>query len=122
MTVELKSNLCNIFVAAEQTTDQLYEEIQKSHVVCVVYAVDDEETLNRVSSHWLPLIREACEQDHRKPVVLVGNKTDLIDYSTIHVNIDTILNIFMPLAIFIFDFHFSPYWRLQKTFQKSIVV
>ncbi|XP_077300765.1 mitochondrial Rho GTPase isoform X2 [Arctopsyche grandis] len=72
------------YSAAEQTSDNLTEEIQKSHVVCIVYAVDDEETLNRVSSHWLPLIREACAPDQKKPVVLVGNKVDLIDYSTLH--------------------------------------
>jgi hypothetical protein len=26
-------------------------------VVCVVYAVDDEDTLDSVTDHWLPLLR-----------------------------------------------------------------
>lgn len=70
------------YSAVEQTDDQLAEEIQKAHVICVVYSVDDEDTLDRAASHWLPLIRR-CSPDNRCPVVLVGNKIDLVDYSTI---------------------------------------
>ncbi|KAL6441983.1 mitochondrial Rho GTPase isoform X3 [Cataglyphis hispanica] len=70
------------YSAVEQTDDQLAEEIQKAHVICVVYSVDDEDTLDRAASYWLPLIRK-CSPDNRCPVVLVGNKIDLVDYSTI---------------------------------------
>ncbi|XP_011881968.1 PREDICTED: mitochondrial Rho GTPase isoform X1 [Vollenhovia emeryi] len=70
------------YSAVEQTDDQLTEEIQKAHVICVVYSVDDEDTLDRAASYWLPLIRR-CSSDNRCPVVLVGNKIDLVDYSTI---------------------------------------
>ncbi|XP_070163505.1 mitochondrial Rho GTPase isoform X3 [Polyergus mexicanus] len=70
------------YSAVEQTDDQLAEEIQKAHVICVVYSVDDEDTLDRAASYWLPLIRK-CSSDNRCPVVLVGNKIDLVDYSTI---------------------------------------
>ncbi|XP_048507598.1 mitochondrial Rho GTPase isoform X2 [Athalia rosae] len=70
------------YSAAEQTNDQLSEEIQKAHVICVVYSVEDEDTLDRVASYWLPLIRQ-CSTTNRCPVVLVGNKIDLVDYSTI---------------------------------------
>lgn len=73
-----------MFAAVEQTEDQLAEEIQKAHVICVVYSVDDEDTLDRAASYWLPLIRR-CSSDNRCPVVLVGNKIDLVDYSTIEV-------------------------------------
>ncbi|XP_055379388.1 mitochondrial Rho GTPase isoform X3 [Condylostylus longicornis] len=75
--------------AVEQTEEQLSEEIQKCHVVCIVYAVDDDETLERITSHWLPFIRSSCDADQRKPVVLVGNKIDLVEYSTI----DSVLTI-----------------------------
>lgn len=64
----------------------LNEEIQKAHVVCVVYAVDDDDTLDRITSHWLPYIRSAISADQRKPVVLVGNKVDLVEHSTIDVS------------------------------------
>ncbi|XP_071876491.1 mitochondrial Rho GTPase isoform X1 [Bombus fervidus] len=70
------------YSAAEQTEDQLTDEIQKAHVICVVYSVVDEDTLDRAVTYWLPLIRR-CLTDHRCPVVLVGNKIDLVDYSTI---------------------------------------
>ncbi|XP_025074964.1 mitochondrial Rho GTPase, partial [Pogonomyrmex barbatus] len=70
------------YSAVEQTDDQLAEEIQKAHVICVVYSVDDEDTLDRAASYWLPLIRR-CSPNNRCPVVLVGNKIDLVDYSTI---------------------------------------
>lgn len=40
------------YSSIEQSDDSLIEEIQKAHVVCIVYAVDDEHTLDRISSHW----------------------------------------------------------------------
>lgn len=70
----------------EQSDEMLNEEIQKAHVVCVVYAVDDDDTLDRITSHWLPYIRNAMSADQRKPVVLVGNKVDLVEHSTIDVS------------------------------------
>lgn len=78
----VKTNIVD-FSSIEQSDDNLSEEIQKAHVVCVVYAVDDENSLDRISSHWLPFIRDHSQGDTRKPVVLVGNKIDLVDYSTI---------------------------------------
>lgn len=73
-----------MLTAIEQTEDQLAEEIQKAHVICVVYSVDDEDTLDKAVSYWLPLVRQHSF-NHRCPVVLVGNKIDLVDYSTIEV-------------------------------------
>lgn len=63
----------------------MIEEIRKAHVICVVYSVDDEDTLDRAANYWLPLIRK-CSGTSRCPIVLVGNKIDLVDYSTIEVN------------------------------------
>ncbi|XP_017140811.1 mitochondrial Rho GTPase isoform X3 [Drosophila miranda] len=87
------------FSSVEQTEETLGLEINKAHVVCIVYAVDDDDSLDRITSHWLPLIRSKCNatlegdaeivaeteaagEGLRKPIVLVGNKIDLIDYST----------------------------------------
>lgn len=70
----------------EQTIEMLTMEIQRAHVVCVVYAVDDEESLEKVSTYWLPLLRDVCSSESRRPVVLVGNKVDLVDFSTIDVS------------------------------------
>ncbi|XP_023175678.1 mitochondrial Rho GTPase isoform X3 [Drosophila hydei] len=80
------------FSSVEQSDDALAAEINKAHVVCIVYAVDDDDSLDRITSHWLPLVRSTCSNSSnadgepdvaRKPIVLVGNKIDLIEYSTI---------------------------------------
>lgn len=65
----------------------LQDEIAKAHVVCVVYSVEDDASLDRITSHWLPFIRDASTSEQRTPVVLVGNKVDLVDYSTIDVSL-----------------------------------
>lgn len=78
------------YSAVEQTDENLTEEIQKANVVCVVYAVDDEESMEQITTYWLPLIRE-CHPGNHCPVVLVGNKIDLIEYSTIDVRNDSLI-------------------------------
>ena len=44
--------------------------------------MDDEDTLDSVTDHWLPFIRRTLGEKHKTPVILVGNKVDLVDYST----------------------------------------
>lgn len=51
-----------------------------------MFSVDKQETLNKIASYWLPFVRDNCPDDYRKPVILVGNKIDLIDYSVIDVS------------------------------------
>ncbi|XP_060528814.1 mitochondrial Rho GTPase isoform X2 [Cylas formicarius] len=70
------------FSLADQNEDDLHEQIKRASVVCVVYAVDDDESIERISSFWMPLIRQ-IHFDIQCPVVLVGNKIDLVEYSTI---------------------------------------
>ncbi|XP_014229588.1 mitochondrial Rho GTPase isoform X1 [Trichogramma pretiosum] len=70
------------YSASEQTEDQLCSEISKANVICVVYSVQNIQTLDNAKSYWLPLIRKNS-YNNRCPIVLVGNKIDLIDYSTI---------------------------------------
>nr|CAD7450850.1 unnamed protein product [Timema bartmani] len=72
---------------AEQSDDALADEIQRAHVICVVYSVDDDDTLDKVTTRWLPFIRE-CIPDTRCPVILVGNKVDLVEFSTIEAVFD----------------------------------
>eukprot|EP00047_Mylnosiga_fluctuans_P005582 m.241347 g.241347 ORF g.241347 m.241347 type:complete len:627 (+) comp13832_c0_seq1:17-1897(+) len=62
-----------------QDESQIEEEMRKASVVCVVYAVDDSASFQRVTSHWLPTIRRALHTNGKQesvPVVLVGNKID----------------------------------------------
>jgi len=66
------------FSYADQTEDELRTELELADVVCVVYAVNNDETIARITSYWLPIVFSVCGE-HRKPVVLVGNKSDLAD-------------------------------------------
>lgn len=78
-------NFCPLS-AAEQSDENLSEEIRKASAVCIVYSVEDDSSIERITSHWLPFVRNSvAEDEQRKPVVLVGNKIDLVDYSTIDV-------------------------------------
>ncbi|XP_041977694.1 mitochondrial Rho GTPase isoform X1 [Aricia agestis] len=79
---QVPTNIVDVCLA-EQTPEQVAEEIEKAHVVCIVFSVDKQETLNKVASYWLPFVRDNSPEDYRKPVILVGNKIDLIDYSVI---------------------------------------
>ncbi|XP_035385929.1 mitochondrial Rho GTPase 1b isoform X2 [Electrophorus electricus] len=74
---------------AEQTDEQLYQEISKASVICIVYSVNNKKSIEKVTSHWIPLINERTDKDSRVPLILVGNKSDLVEHSCM----DTILPI-----------------------------
>ncbi|KAI8059637.1 EF hand associated-domain-containing protein [Gongronella butleri] len=60
--------------ARPEQREQLEAEIRKAHVICIVYAVDDPNTFNRLSLFWLPYIRSLGVN---VPSILVGNKIDI---------------------------------------------
>ncbi|KAG2225317.1 hypothetical protein INT45_005561 [Circinella minor] len=60
--------------ARPEHREQLEAEIRKAHVICIVYAIDDPNTFNRLPLYWLPYIRSLGVN---VPAVLVGNKIDL---------------------------------------------
>lgn len=82
------------YSSSEQTDEDLNEQIKHASVICVVYAVDDDDSIDRISSYWLPLIR-LSHPDNSCPVVLVGNKIDLVDESTIDVSLILTRNVDM---------------------------
>lgn len=43
--------------ARPEDREQTEAEIRKAHVICIVYAIDDPNTFNRLSLYWLPYIR-----------------------------------------------------------------
>ena len=55
--------------------------------------MDDERTLMRITTHWLPLLRDAIPHS-RCPIILVGNKEDLIEESTVYVGFNINSNFF----------------------------
>ncbi|CAL8097009.1 unnamed protein product [Calicophoron daubneyi] len=65
-----------------QSQEQLCSEIRRADVICLVHALDDEKSLEKISSYWLPLIRHnSASADAHIPIVLVGNKLDLLSES-----------------------------------------
>ncbi|XP_036802373.1 mitochondrial Rho GTPase 2 [Oncorhynchus mykiss] len=61
----------------EQTDEVLREEIIKANVVCVVYDVTQEETIDKIRTKWIPLVNGEAEKGNKVPIILVGNKSDL---------------------------------------------
>lgn len=62
----------------EQTEDELRDELEQADVVCVVYGCDNDESIDRITTYWLPIVFDVCGDNH-KPVVLVGNKSDMME-------------------------------------------
>ncbi|KAF7488768.1 Mitochondrial Rho GTPase 1 [Sarcoptes scabiei] len=89
------------YSAQTQTEIELIDEIKKASVICVVYSVEDDATIQKVtikilmkrnhndvsmifiSTYWLPNIRKALGENHHVPVILVGNKSDAVECSSI---------------------------------------
>uniref|UniRef100_A0A3B4A3D5 Mitochondrial Rho GTPase n=1 Tax=Periophthalmus magnuspinnatus TaxID=409849 RepID=A0A3B4A3D5_9GOBI len=67
---------------AEQTDEQLFQEISKANVICIVYSVNNKKSIEKVTSHWIPLITDNTDKDSRVPLILVGNKSDLVEHSS----------------------------------------
>nr|CAH0104267.1 unnamed protein product [Daphnia galeata] len=79
------------FSESEQTEQDLAREVQRADVVCLVYAVDDNHSLQQITERWLPLLqslRPASKEDGENqngeivsaiPIILVGNKSDLLE-------------------------------------------
>uniref|UniRef100_A0A3B4C7D9 Mitochondrial Rho GTPase n=1 Tax=Pygocentrus nattereri TaxID=42514 RepID=A0A3B4C7D9_PYGNA len=61
----------------EQSEEVLREEIVKANVVCVVYDVTQEETIDKIRTKWIPLVNGGAEKGSKIPIILVGNKSDL---------------------------------------------
>nr|XP_023647666.1 mitochondrial Rho GTPase 1 isoform X2 [Paramormyrops kingsleyae] len=67
---------------AEQSDEQLFQEISKANVICIVYSVNNKKSIEKVTSHWIPLINDRTDKDSRVPLILVGNKSDLVEHSS----------------------------------------
>ncbi|XP_074600717.1 mitochondrial Rho GTPase [Brevipalpus obovatus] len=93
VTPEKVNTLIADYSAQEQDEEALASEMRKSDVICVVYSMEDDESIERVTTHWLPLIRDHLGEDHNVPVILVGNKADLVEYSSLEM-ISPIMNQF----------------------------
>ncbi|CAB1312294.1 unnamed protein product [Coregonus sp. 'balchen'] len=53
------------------------EQTDEANVVCVVYDVTQEETIDKIRTKWIPLVNGEAEKGNKVPIILVGNKSDL---------------------------------------------
>ncbi|XP_014870270.1 mitochondrial Rho GTPase 1-A-like [Poecilia latipinna] len=83
---------------AEQTKEQLYQEISKANVICIVYSVNNKKSIEKVTSHWIPLINNHTDKESRVPLILVGNKLDLVEHSSME-TIRPIMNRYQDIKI-----------------------
>uniref|UniRef100_A0A7N8YE50 Mitochondrial Rho GTPase n=1 Tax=Mastacembelus armatus TaxID=205130 RepID=A0A7N8YE50_9TELE len=51
--------------------------LHKANVVCVVYDVTNEDTIDKIKTKWIPLVNGNAEKGNKVPIILVGNKSDL---------------------------------------------
>ncbi|KAK6476230.1 mitochondrial Rho GTPase 2-like [Huso huso] len=49
----------------------------QANVICVVYDVTKEATIEKIRTKWIPLVNGEAEKGKKVPVILVGNKSDL---------------------------------------------
>ncbi|KAF3704531.1 WD repeat-containing protein 90 [Channa argus] len=61
----------------EQSDEFLRNEIIKANVVCVVYDVTNEDTIDKIKTKWIPLVNGDAEKGNKVPIILAGNKSDL---------------------------------------------
>ncbi|XP_008312413.1 mitochondrial Rho GTPase 2 isoform X1 [Cynoglossus semilaevis] len=61
----------------EQSDAILRKEITKANVVCVVYDVTNEDTIEKIKTKWIPMVNGDAEKGKKIPIILVGNKSDL---------------------------------------------
>ncbi|CAG0892248.1 unnamed protein product, partial [Darwinula stevensoni] len=72
----------------DQTLNELAGEIQRADAICIIYAVDDPESFSAITAKWIPFIRKVLNYDEEeenvlhKPIILAGNKVDLIEESS----------------------------------------
>uniref|UniRef100_A0A8C9R5Q0 Mitochondrial Rho GTPase n=1 Tax=Scleropages formosus TaxID=113540 RepID=A0A8C9R5Q0_SCLFO len=57
---------------AEQSDEQLFQEISKANVICIVYSVNNKKSIDKAS----------YVLGYRVPLILVGNKSDLVEHSS----------------------------------------
>ncbi|XP_022166641.1 mitochondrial Rho GTPase [Myzus persicae] len=69
----------------EQDNEELCEQIRHADVICLVFSVVDDSSRQNIKDKWMPLLRDCqLNSDIFHPVILVGNKSDLINSISMH--------------------------------------
>uniref|UniRef100_A0A8C7RH77 Ras homolog family member T2 n=1 Tax=Oncorhynchus mykiss TaxID=8022 RepID=A0A8C7RH77_ONCMY len=64
-------------VTPEKVPTHIVDYSGEANVVCVVYDVTQEETIDKIRTKWIPLVNGEAEKGNKVPIILVGNKSDL---------------------------------------------
>uniref|UniRef100_A0A8D0D1G3 Mitochondrial Rho GTPase n=1 Tax=Sander lucioperca TaxID=283035 RepID=A0A8D0D1G3_SANLU len=54
-----------------------FPQLTQANVVCVVYDVTNDDTIDKIKTKWIPLVNGDAEKGNKVPIILVGNKSDL---------------------------------------------
>ena len=100
------------FSQREQNEEELIEEIRRANVCCLVYDVEDDSSIYRLRDYWIPAMYEAeaggkssegrggggsgdgASSAPKKPIILVGNKSDTEEISELNESVLAIMNDF----------------------------
>uniref|UniRef100_A0A3Q3Q1H3 Mitochondrial Rho GTPase n=1 Tax=Monopterus albus TaxID=43700 RepID=A0A3Q3Q1H3_MONAL len=64
-------------VTPEKVPTHIVDYSGNANVVCVVYDVSNEDTIDKIKTKWIPLVNGDAEKGKKLPIILVGNKSDL---------------------------------------------
>lgn len=87
----------------EQNHDDLRDAIISANVICIVYDSDDDNSLDRVASIWIPTVRKYQSEnaDNYKPLILVANKVDLAEENKPLDKVSAVIQDFVDVEAFI---------------------
>lgn len=87
----------------EESQDDLKDAVRSANVLCIVYNADDDNSLDRVASTWIPTLRKYQTEGSTvyKPLILVANKVDLVDEDKPLDKVSRVIQDFVDVEAFI---------------------
>eukprot|EP01147_Barroeca_monosierra_P010750 gene10750-2838_t len=67
-----------------QEEEEICRIISSADVLCIVFAADDEDSMIRIQTYWMQLVTKALPVNATTPIVIIGNKIDLISEQSQH--------------------------------------
>ena len=69
-----------------------YGHTYSSYIFLLIYSliamntsIKDNKILLQIRTYWMPLLRRVLPEEHRRPVILVGNRSDMLEVSSMEV-------------------------------------
>lgn len=82
---DIKTHECNRYQIWDTAGQERYQALipmylRDSHIVCIVYDITNKSSINNIANHWIHFIIKNTKDPH---LILIGNKCDLDDKSTV---------------------------------------